>query len=190
VLGGVSVFVNGFAAPLQFVSPTQINIQVPWELGMGNGTAPFTVMVNGPTAKGTRAGSPVNGTFSNSIASAVGRYSPGVFAAAQTDGTPVVSKPAKAGEVIVIFANGLGPVNNQPASGAVSPSEPLAQCQQFPAVTIGDQPAQVLFAGLAPGFVGAYQVNVRVPSGLPAGPAPLVISAGGQISPPFSLATQ
>jgi uncharacterized protein (TIGR03437 family) len=189
-LGGVSVFVNGFAAPLQFVSPGQINIQVPWELGMGDGTAPFTVMVNGPTAKGTRAGSPVNGTFSNSISSAVGRYSPGIFAAAQTDGTPVVSKPAKAGDVIVIFANGLGPVSNQPASGAVSPSDPLAEAQQPPTVTIGDQPAQVLFAGLAPGFVGAYQVNVRVPSGLPAGSVPLVISAGGQTSPRFSLATQ
>ena len=120
---------------------------------------------------------------SNSIASAVGRYSPGVFAAAQSDGTPVVIKPAKAGDVIVIFANGLGPVNNQPASGAVSPADPLAPVQQNPTVTIGGQPAQVLFAGLAPGFVGAYQVNVRVPSGLPAGLAPLVISAGGQTAP-------
>ena len=170
-LGGVTVFVNGFAAPLQFVSPTQINLQVPWELGMGNGTTPFTVMLDGPTAKGTRAGSPVNGTFSNTVTSPVGLYSPGVFAAAQSDGTPVVSKPAKAGDVIVLFANGLGPVNNQPASGELSPSDPskLATARQLPTVTIGDLPASVQFAGLAPGFVGAYQVNIVVPAGVRSG---------------------
>ena len=191
-LGGVTVFVNGFAAPLQFVSPTQINLQVPWELGMGNGTAPFTVMVDGPTAKGTRAGSPVNGTFSNSVTSPVGVYSPGVFAAAQPDGTPVVSKPAKAGDVIVLFANGLGQVNNQPASGELSPSDPskLATVRQLPTVTIGDLPASVQFAGLAPGFVGAYQVNIVVPAGVRSGAAPLVITAGGISSPAFSLAIQ
>ncbi|MCX6632896.1 MAG: CotH kinase family protein [Candidatus Solibacter sp.] len=189
-LGGVSVFVNGFAAPIQFVSPNQVNIVVPWELGMGNGSAPFTVMVNGPTAKGTRAGSPVNGTFSNSITSAVGPYSPGVFNVAQADGTLVIYKPAKAGDTIVIFANGLGPVTNQPASGAVSPSEPLARGQQRPVVTIGGLPARVEFAGLAPTYVGAYQVNVVVPSGLSSGSAALVITAGGISSPAFSLAIQ
>ena len=66
-LGGITVFVNGFAAPIQFVSAGQINIQVPWEVGMGDGTVPVTVMVNGPTAKGTRANSPANGTFTNTV---------------------------------------------------------------------------------------------------------------------------
>ena len=149
-------------------------------------------MVDGPTAKGTRAGSPVNGTFSNTVTSPVGVYSPGVFAAAQSDGTPVVSKPAKAGDVIVLFANGLGPVNNQPASGELSPSDPskLATVRQLPTVTIGDLAASVQFAGLAPGFVGAYQVNIVVPAGVRSGSAPLVITAGGISSPAFSLAIQ
>jgi uncharacterized protein (TIGR03437 family) len=119
-------------------------------------------------------------------------YSPGVFAAAQSDGTPVVSKPAKAGDVIVLFANGLGPVNNPPASGDLSPSDPskLATARQLPTVTIGDLAADVVFAGLAPGFVGAYQVNIVVPAGVRSGPAPLVITAGGINSPAFSLAIQ
>jgi uncharacterized protein (TIGR03437 family) len=192
VLGGVSVFVNGFPAPIQFISPNQINIVVPWELGMGNGTAPFTIMVSGPTAKGTRAGSPVNATFSNSISSAVGPYSPGIFNVAQADGTLVASKPAKANDVLVVFANGLGPVSNQPASGAVSPSNPLAECQKstYPTVTIDGLPATVQWAGLAPGWVGAYQVNVVVPAGVRSGSAPMVISAGGQTSQAFSLSTQ
>ena len=45
--------------------------------------------------------------------------------------------------------------------------------------TIGGQPAQVQFAGLAPSYVGLYQVNVQIPSGLPPGTATLVLSAGG-----------
>jgi uncharacterized protein (TIGR03437 family) len=102
----------------------------------------------------------------------------------------VVSKPAKAGDTIVLFANGLGPVDNQPASGALSPASPLAKAQQTPTVTIGDLPASVQFAGLAPGFVGAYQVNIVVPAGLRSGTAPLVITAGGISSPAFSLAIQ
>jgi uncharacterized protein (TIGR03437 family) len=164
---------------------------VPWEMGMGDGTTPFTVSVNGATAKGTRANSPVNATFSNSVISSIGAYSPGVFAAAQSDGTPVISRPAKAGDVIVLFANGLGPVSNTPVSGAVSGTgAALAICAQTPSVTIGGVPAHVEFAGLAPGFVGAYQVNVTVPAGVPSGSAPLVISAGGINAPGFTLATQ
>jgi uncharacterized protein (TIGR03437 family) len=185
------VYVNGFPAPIQFVSPGQINIIVPWEVGMGDGTTPFTVSVNGPTAKGTRANSPVNATFSNTVTSAIGAFSPGVFAAAQADGTPVISKPAKQGDVIVLFANGLGPVSNTPASGAVSPGgASLAVCNVPPTVNIGGIPARVEFAGLAPGFVGAYQVNITVPAGLASGSAPLVITAGGIDSPSFSLAIQ
>lgn len=189
-LGGLSVLVNGFAAPLQFVSPGQINIQVPWKLGIGNGTAPFTLMINGPTAKGTRAGSPVNSTFSNSISAPVSLYAPGVFAVAQADGTPIANKPAKAGDILVIYANGLGPVDVSVADGAVSPANPPALCQQTPTVTIGGSQAEVLFAGLAPGLVGAYQINLRAPAGMGAGSARLVVTAGGQSSTPFNLPTQ
>jgi uncharacterized protein (TIGR03437 family) len=188
-LGGVSVFVNGFQAPLLFVSPGQINLQVPWELGPGDGTAPFTVMVNGPTAKGTRAGSPVNGTFSNTVKASVDTYSPGVFGIAQNDdGSPLTSRPAKAGDILLIFANGLGPVNGPVTTGGISPGG--ATCQKNPLVTIGGLQAEVLFAGLAPGYVGAYQVNIRVPAGLPAGSAPLVITAGSRSMPAYNLPTQ
>ena len=189
-LGGVTVFVNGFAAPIQFVSPGQINVQVPWELGLGTGVAPFTVMLDGPTAKGTRANSPVNGTMTNTVSSRVARYAPGLHQVAQADGTLVSSKPAKAGDVLVIFASGLGPVSNQPASGAPSPSDNLAICQQFPTVTIGGLPAEVQFAGLAPFFVGAYQVNIKVPAGVLSGTAQMRISSEGESSNSFPIPIQ
>jgi uncharacterized protein (TIGR03437 family) len=189
-LGGVTVFVNGFAAPIQFVSPNQINVQVPWEVGLGEGTTPFTVMIDGPTAKGTRANSPVNGTFTNSVSSRIAGAAPGIHQAAQADGTIVANKPAKAGDVLVVFASGLGAVSNQPASGATSPSDDLALCRETPTVTIGGLPAEVQFAGLAPFFVGAYQVNVKVPSGLPSGVAQMRISSGGEVSNSFPIPIQ
>jgi len=72
------------------------------------------------------------------------------------------SRPAKPGEFLSIYCTGLGDVNNQPVLGSASPSNPLASTLATPVVTIGGQTAQVLFSGLAPGFVGLYQVNVKV----------------------------
>jgi len=58
-------------------------------------------------------------------------------------------------------------------------------------VTIGGVDAAVLFAGLAPGFAGLYQLNVVVPGGVSAGDAvPVVVSVAGQASPPVTLAVQ
>ena len=123
--------------------------------------------------------------------SAIGQFSPGIFNVTQADGTLVINRPAKAGDVIVAYANGMGPVSNTPASGAVSPGGgSLAVCQQLPSATIGGIPARVEFAGLVPGFVGEYQVNITVPAGVAAGSAPLIITAGGIDSQAFPLATQ
>ena len=103
----------------------------------------------------------------------------GDAAALHLDGTVVsTTSPASAGEALEIFATGLGPVSNTPADGTAPPSGTLAVDQLITAVTIGGVNAQVLFAGLAPGFVGLYQLNVVVPSGLPAGPATITISEG------------
>ena len=179
-LGGVTVLVNGFFAPIHFVSPNQINVQVPWELGLGDGTAPVSVLVNGgSTLKGTRGASPVNSTISNAVAAAVGRFAPGVFAVTQADGQLTTSRAATTGDVLVIYANGLGPLQESVASGAPAPSDRLVYTVETPAVTIGGVRAEVKFSGLAPGLVGAYQVNVEVPSGVRSGTVLLTISAGG-----------
>jgi hypothetical protein len=71
-LGRVSVYVNGFEAQLLRVAPDRIRIKIPSELGTSTGTTPVTVMVSGQTnSRGTRAGSPINATFSNTIKVAV-----------------------------------------------------------------------------------------------------------------------
>jgi len=86
------------------------------------------------------------------------------------------------GQVIQLFANGLGPVNNQPADGYPAPLNANQTTTQPCTVTIGGQPATVEFCGRAPGEV-IYQVNAVVPTGLGAGNQPIAISVGGQTSP-------
>ncbi len=186
-LGGASVRANGIAAPLFFVSPSQINFQIPWEL-LGQTQASITVTVNGVTS------SP------QTINLAV--FAPGIFATNQqgsgqgaildAQGRLVDSAaPARRGDLLQVFCNGLGAVTNPPPSGATAAGNPLSTTTTVPTVTIGGIPAAVSFSGLAPGFVGLYQVNVRVPDNAPIGSAvPVVLTIGGATSNPVTLAVQ
>src|ERR1022692_2163123 len=90
------------------------------------------------------------------------------------------SRPAKIGEYISIYATGLGDVSNRPSLGYPSPGSLLATTLATPTVTIGGAPATVSFSGLAPGYVGLYQINVQVPVGAPTGPGiPLIVTIAG-----------
>ena len=96
-------------------------------------------------------------------------------------------KPAKAGDAVVIYCAGLGAVV---AEGVAAPVPP-ARTNSAATVTIAGRPAQVLFAGLSPGFAGLYQVNVLVPAGIGANDAaPVIVSVAGQSSPPVTMAVR
>ena len=84
-------------------------------------------------------------------------------------------------EFISIFCTGLGPVSNPPATGDVASAILPSNTPTTPTVTIGGVTAtNVSFSGLAPGFVGLYQVNVQVPANAPTGSAvPVALSIGG-----------
>lgn len=161
-LNGTSVMINGIPAPLLFVSDTQINLQVPHEL---TGQSNATLVVS-------------NGIASTSVQMQIMPAHPGIFTVDGTSGAilhgvsnQLVSRsnPASRGEVVVIYATGLGPVNPLPQSGAAAPSSPLSVTALAPVVIIGGIPGQVLFSGLAPGYVGLYQLNVAVPVNAPTG---------------------
>jgi len=117
-------------------------------------------------------------------------YSPGFFerddagrriVVAQDESFQVVgaTNPVARGRVLQLYVNGLGAVTNQPASGQPAPSNPLAETNVRPEVTIGGMPAAVRFSGLAPTLIGCYQVNVTVPANVPVGVQPITLSIGG-----------
>jgi len=87
------------------------------------------------------------------------------------------------GATILAYLTGGGAVSNQPADGAAAGSgSNISDVTSTVTATIGGQSADVSFAGLAPGFVGLWQVNVVVPSGVVQGDLPLTVSVGGQTS--------
>ena len=101
-------------------------------------------------------------------------------AAAQhnSDSSAVTSSHRAApGEIIRLYATGLGAVQPPVESGAAP--EGLSTAVGTVTVTIGGRPAGVVFAGLAPNFAGVYQINASVPDGVPAGDAAVVISVDG-----------
>ena len=184
-LAGVSVQFGSVAAPLLYVSSSQVNLQVPWEVSQPMpGT--LTISANGVNATAVVSLSP---------------FAPGIFslnAAGNGQGALLdssyrlldASHPAIGGSTIMqIYCTGLGPVTNVPPSGAAAPSSPLAETTSLPTVTIGGVPAPVFFAGLAPGLMGVYQVNVLVPPVAPAGNnVPVRLSIGGATSNTVTLA--
>lgn len=190
-LAGVSVSFDvpgqRLSAPgrIYYVSDSQINVQVPWELSGANSAI---VKVS------------IGDTSSDLVTIPLTGHSPAIFpytepssgrvlAAVLDSGYGLVgsSNPARRNDVVQVFVNGLGPVDNQPAAGQPSPSEPLALTRVVPDVTIGGQRADVLFSGLTPGAVGLYQVNVRIPANAGSGLQAIVISANGIDSKPVSI---
>ncbi|MGA2592920.1 MAG: hypothetical protein ABSH32_23650 [Bryobacteraceae bacterium] len=171
MLGGATVTVNGIKAPLFYASPLQINFQIPNEVQAG--TASVVVAV----------GSVSSPPLSISVQTAA----PGIFtfplnrAALRNPDESInnSNNPVAAGGAIVAYLTGLGPVNNPVPDGVATPDSPLSRATSSYSATIGNQNANVFFLGLAPGYVGLAQANITVPSSLPSGSYPLVITVNG-----------
>jgi uncharacterized protein (TIGR03437 family) len=176
-LNGATVQFGGLSAPILYASSTQLNLQVPWEL-QGQPTMSITVTANSIS---TELGVVPLGLADPGIFS-LGAPQGGQGAIESVAGSVVdANSPAHAGDYIQIFATGLGAVTNQPRTGAAAPAIPLlSYVISYPTATVGGVPAPVYFAGLPPGFIGLYQVNVQVPQGVAPGDAvPVVLSAAG-----------
>src|SRR5215469_7013844 len=100
------------------------------------------------------------------------------------------SKPAAAGEILSLFATGLGPTNPSVDPGQVFPTTPLAAVNSPVDVTVNGEPAEVLGAVGYPGAVDGYQVNFRVPPDTPKGTASIQVTAAWIAAPPVSIAVQ
>jgi uncharacterized protein (TIGR03437 family) len=162
-LNGVTVLINGKAAPIYFVSAGQINCLVPYS-----------------TAGATAAIQVQNGTASsNTVTVPVAVTSPGIYSLDQSgtgsgaiehaNGTVVnAANPAVAGETVVVYLTGMGAVTPAIADGTASTGTTLNKTA-IPTVYVADEQATVLFSGLAPGFPGLYQLNVTLPMSISSG---------------------
>jgi len=174
-LGDVQVFVAGVAAPLLYVSPSQINFQVPKATPLG----PQEIQVQ-------RAST---GQVLSSWIFRFDAVSPGLFTAnatgtgqlAATNQDNTVNDgghPAKAGSIITLYGTGQGLVSGLPPDGQANPSGPHSTDQK-PKVFINDNfvpDADVQYSGLAPGFVGLWQINVKIPANVPPADVPVFVT--------------
>jgi len=96
--------------------------------------------------------------------------------------TVTAADPVRAGETIRLYLVGMGATDQTVASGVASPSAPLARVNLQPTVTINGRSATVLFAGLTPGSVGLYQIDLQTPEDLTAGNATVIVTQGEAVS--------
>jgi len=186
-LANVNVTFNGIPAGLDGVfpgSPDQINAQVPWNvLPVGANTGTATVVVNTGTASATQlvniGVAPGIFSFPPGAGYAIAINADGSLAAPVQAIPGIATHPAKVGDVLIVYATGLGPVDSPIDNGANS-LDKLRNTLITPTVLIAGQPAPVLFSGLTPQFPGVNQLNVQVPSGASSpNPVPIQIQING-----------
>ncbi len=172
-LGGVRVSSAGRSWPLVFVSPSQINAQVPYDAPAG----PLAVTVT------TTAGDSTAETIT------IAPAAPGIFlrdsrrAIAQNQDFRLndPATPEARGRVLTVYLTGHGALDGAMEAGEPAPTTSLLRALATPLATVGGRPARVLFLGLSPGFVGLAQANIEIPADAPTGPAiELTLSLDGQ----------
>ena len=172
-MAAASVQIDGIAAPLVYVSPQQINAQVPWEATPGSAT--LTVTHAGVAASQTvsiaAAGPAIFTLYGNPQAAALN----------QDYAVNSQANPAAAGQAILLFGTGFGAVSPAVPTGAAASADSLSQVTAKVTATVGGAAAQVLFAGLAPGFAGLWQINLTLPAGI-SGAVPTIVTVAGMAS--------
>jgi acid phosphatase type 7 len=166
-LGGLTVTANGQPVPLLYVSPNQINVQIPYEV-----SGQVTLQIATP-----------NGSASTTFP--VVALAPSLLAITVQNALCTVANPALQSGYVTVYATGLGAAASPVATGQAAPAaNPMAVPVQ---VWLGNTGLQPSYAGMAPGSVGLSQINFAVPANLPNGVYPLRIAAGSATSQPQGL---
>ena len=157
-LNGTHVYVDDQAAPLLYVSDGQVNFLVP--------SNKLAMEVKIRVARDSVTGPEVTVTLVDA-APALFQTAAGYAIAAHLDNSPIApGSPAQAGEIIVVYACGLGMTLPNPALGAIPQSAAVIQRLSDLKVFLGGaaiNPASILYAGLTPGSAGLYQINLVLP---------------------------
>jgi adhesin/invasin len=162
-LSGFMAWINGVPAPLYYVSPNQVNIQIPYETQAGAATLEL--------------GNPFENIQYRFPVTNVG---PGIFTLPNGRVNP--SSSGARGQIVTLFVTGDGAVTPSLATGATpSPTTALSRLPKPRAsvsVTVGGQPSTIDFVGIPSGLVGVTQINFRIPEGVAAGEQPVVVTVG------------
>jgi len=169
-LADVRVAVNGVFAPLVSLAANsngqdQISFQVPYGTSTGPSAAKIEIV--------DPSGNVIASSYVDSFTEDPGIFTYGndyAVALHGSDGTLIgPNNRVNPGEYIVLYTTGLGPLTLTLSDGYGAPSNPLAYTLVTPDVQINGESAQIYFSGLAPGYVGLYQINLRVPDDVPPG---------------------
>jgi uncharacterized protein (TIGR03437 family) len=162
-LGGMQATINGVFCPLYYVSPQQVNLQVPYETQTGTATLLLT-----------------NGLRTSSFSLRIVEAAPGIFVGG--DGATVPFASGSRGQASVLFITGEGLVTPTLATGAAPPlTTPISNLPKprLPVkLTIGGVEAQIAFAGIPYGLAGVTQINFTVPDAAPLGKQQIVVTVG------------
>lgn len=181
-LDGVTVTVNGAAAFISYISPGQLNVQLPDSVQVGTAAVVVTYQGVSSSPASLTVNTQQPGMLAPSSFNVGGKQ---YLAATHTNGSLVAPPGISAltvsealpGEPLVLYGIGFGALKQGTVGGVI----PVGQSALASSVTvkIGGLNASVLYAGIAPGSVGLYQFNVVVPSSLSFGDAAVQISVNG-----------
>ncbi len=180
-LDGVSVMFGDVKAPLFYVAPGQINVQVPFETVAGS--QPVTVV----SPNGTGASFLANVDY---LAPSIYVGSSGQAAVLRSTDYSLITaaNPAHAGDVLLVFATGLGQTTPPLTTGSLTPAGTLFVTASA-TVTLGGATAPVIASVASPDFAGLYQTAIVVPSGVN-GTVPLVLTEGPAMSNSVNVVVQ
>jgi uncharacterized protein (TIGR03437 family) len=191
---GATVTVTGssgtYPAAILYVSPTQINFQIPWEV-VGSSLVTLKVdSVSIPLALSATAPAIFALNSQGTGAGAILISNTGQFAQPADSVPDRSSQPVSRGQFISIYATGLGALTTAPPPDGAAPASQMTIAATA-TVSIGGATVTPSFAGLAPGFVGLYQVDAQVPASLTPGSAlPVFMTVGGVASNTVTIAVQ
>jgi uncharacterized protein (TIGR03437 family) len=178
--GGTQVLIGGIAAPLFYVSANQVDLQIPLELAPNQKYSVLAFSSNLPAIPETiTLGAAAPGLLTLPDGSVLAQRQDGSFVSS--------TAPAKPGEALVIYLVGMGSVNPTLPSGQAAPSSPLSVVNLAPVMTLDGATITPFFAGLTPRYVGLYQINFLVPSGVRTGQLKLTVAQGNLSANPTTL---
>jgi uncharacterized protein (TIGR03437 family) len=182
-LDGTSVIIGGQSAFIDYISPGQVDALVPSNVATGPqqiavktaGGASASVDI---TVNAVEPGILAPPSFNvDGVQYAVALFSDGTYVLPENAISGISSRPAKAGDEIVLYGVGFGPVTpNIPAGQIVQQSNKLASSFKM---SLGGKPLTPSYAGLAPTYTGLYQFNITIPSATPTGAVRLTFTVDG-----------